>query len=227
MENKLIERIQKLLALTESSNENESKLAMLKVQELLVKNKLSLKDVESYKKVNISIKEHISDISFRQGKWKAQLGQLIAENFGCYQYFRGVRSKYIVFFGKEEDVIVCNIVLEYAIDCIQSAVKKLRYQYSRRGLSTKGLENDYALGFIVGLKQSFDKQKEQNKGWGLVLVKDVQVVEAYENIEFSSGINTSAKFTGHEEVLRKGKQDGEEFSISDKIARKEEETQLI
>ncbi|MDB2162037.1 DUF2786 domain-containing protein, partial [Clostridium butyricum] len=31
MENKLIERIQKLLALTESSNENESKLAMLKV----------------------------------------------------------------------------------------------------------------------------------------------------------------------------------------------------
>lgn len=222
MENKLIERIQKLLALTESSNENESKLAMLKVQELLVKNKLSLKEVESYKKVNVKVKEHISDISFRQGTWKAQLGQLIAENFGCYQYFRGVRSKYIVFFGKEEDVIVCNIVLEYAIDCIQNSVKKIKYQYKKRGFSTKGLENDYALGFIIGLKKAFDKQKEQNKDWGLVLVKDSQVVEAYENISFSKSINTNADFTGHMEVLKKGEKDGEDFSISDKIAKEEE-----
>lgn len=78
------------------------------------------------------------------------------------------------------------------------------------------------MGFIIGLKKAFDKQKEQNKDWGLVLVKDSQVVEAYENISFSKSINTNADFTGHMEVLKKGEKDGEDFSISDKIAKEEE-----
>jgi uncharacterized protein YoaH (UPF0181 family) len=34
---KIVEKIQKLLALSESSNENEAKLSMLKAQELLAK----------------------------------------------------------------------------------------------------------------------------------------------------------------------------------------------
>ena len=42
MDEKLIEKIKKLLALSESSNENEAKIAMLKAQELLAKHKLSI-----------------------------------------------------------------------------------------------------------------------------------------------------------------------------------------
>lgn len=65
----------------------------------------------------------------------------------------------------------------------------------RDGYSTKRLESDYAIGFITGLEKNL-KQKRANQEWGLVLVKDQEVVKAYEQI----------------------KNDGEKFSISDKIA---------
>ena len=46
MDTKVIEKIQKLLALSESSNENEAHAAMLRAQALLAKHKLSLKEVK-------------------------------------------------------------------------------------------------------------------------------------------------------------------------------------
>lgn len=226
MDTKLIEKIKKLLALSESSNENEAKIAMLKAQELLAKYKLSMKEIKEYKINNTSIKNKISNVSFRQGKWKAELGDIIAENFGCYWYLMKGSSKTIVFFGKEEDTLVCNIVLEYAVDCILSTVKKLRYQYYKDGYSTKGLENDYALGFISGLEKMFKEQKKKNQEWGLVLVKAKEVVEAYNNINFNGGVNINTTFQGYNDAYYQGKEDGENFSISDKITEEETEEQL-
>lgn len=218
----IIQKIKKLLALSESSNEHEAKLAMFKAQELLAKHKISLKEIEDHK--NIDVIEGKTNITFRQGKWKGRLADVIAENFGCYHFYRTNRSHMIIFMGKDEDVTVCTIVLEYAIDCINSVVKKLRYEYQKDGYSTKGLENDYALGFIEGLSNAFEKQKEANQEWGLVLVRDKEVVEAYEKKEFSRTINTNTKFQGFNEVYFQGVEDGENFSISDRIAGEEEKT---
>lgn len=83
---KVVDKIQKLLALSESSNEHEAKASMLKAQELLARHKLSLKEVQEYKISDI--KERRSKITFTRAKWKAQLAGLIADNFGCYHYFR-------------------------------------------------------------------------------------------------------------------------------------------
>lgn len=223
MDTKIVEKIQKLLALSESSNEHEAQLSMLKAQQLLVKHKLSLREVKEFKIFNSAIKEKISKISFTKAKWKAQLSSLIADNFGCYYFFKTRHTNTIAFFGREEDVAVCNIVLEYAVDCIESMVKKLRYQYSKKGYSTKGLENDYAMGFIAGLEKKFEEQKKVNQVWGLVLVKDSEVVKAYEQKEFKGSVNTSISFKGNTEVFKKGLKDGEKFSISDKIAEGEYE----
>lgn len=134
MDIKLIEKIKKLLALSESSNKHEAESALLKAQELLAKHKLSIKEVKEFKINNSAIKEKISNITFTKAKWKAQLARLIADNFGCYFYFKVRYSKAITFFGREEDITVCNIVLEYAIDCINSAkvsVCKGRLQHQR------------------------------------------------------------------------------------------------
>jgi hypothetical protein len=125
LNDKLIIKIQKLLALSESSNRNEAELAILKAQELLAKHKLSLKEVNEFKTCNSAIKENITKVTFTKAKWKAKLAKLIADNFGCYYYFKTRRTHTITFLGREEDVTVCNIVLEYAVDCINSAVKRL------------------------------------------------------------------------------------------------------
>jgi len=227
MDTKVVEKIQKLLALSESSNEHEAQASLLKAQELLVKHKLSLREVKDFKVYNSAIKEKISAVSFTKAKWKANLAKLIADNFGCYHYFKSRRSHTITFFGREEDITVCNIVLEYAVDCISSSVRRLRYQYLKEGYTTRGLENDYALGFIGGLSKKFEEQKRANQEWGLVLVKDKEVVEAHSNIKFKRTINTNTRYNGYTEVFANGYKDGEKFSISDKIAEGENEEQFV
>lgn len=226
MENNIIIKIKKLLALSESSNEYEAKVAMLKAQELLAKHKLSLKEIEEHEDINVM--EGKTNITFRQGKWKGKLADLIAENFGCYHYYRTNRTHTIIFMGKdEEDVTVCKMMLEYAVDSINSVVNRLRYQYRKEGYSTKGLENDYALGFIEGLEYAFEEQKQENQEWGLVLARDKEVVEAYEKKEFIGSINTNTNFQGFNEAYFKGVEDGEKFSISDKIVGDEKGTLQI
>ncbi|AOT68369.1 DUF2786 domain-containing protein [Geosporobacter ferrireducens] len=217
MDIKIVEKIQKLLALSESSNEHEAQVSMLKAQQMLIKHKLSLKEVREFKTFNSAIQEKKSTVSFTKAKWKSKLAELIAENFGCYHFFKTRYTHTITFFGREEDVAVCNIVLEYAVDCIDSVVKKLRYQYAKDGYSTRGLENDYAIGFISGLRKKFDEQKKANQEWGLVLVKDSEVVEAYSKKKFMRIIDTNTTFQGHSKVFEKGFEEGGKFSISDKI----------
>ena len=217
MDTKLIERIQKLLSLSESSNEHESKVAMLKAQEILVKHKLSIQEVKNIKISNSKILENKSNISFTKAKWKGKLANLIADNFGCYNYYRTRRVHTIAFFGKEEDVMVCNIVLEYSIDCIESNIKRIQRESKKEGYSVKGIGNDYALGFIDGLKENFEEQKRHNQEWGLILVKDKEVVDAYTNIAFTGSVNSNAKFQGNTDIYHQGVKDGEKFSITDKI----------
>lgn len=225
--NDIILKIKKLLALSESSNEYEAKLAMLKAQELLAKHKLSLKEVEEHENIDIKVMAKETNITFRKAKWKANLADVIAENFNCYKYFHTNRTHTIVFLGKDEDVIVCKIVFEYAVDSINSVVNRLRYQYRKEGYSTKGLESDFALGFIEGLSSAFENQKQKNQGWGLVLRKEREVIDAYNNIDFKRIINTNAKFQGFNQAYFKGIEAGENFSISDKIVGEEEKTLQI
>lgn len=215
---KIVEKIQKLLALSKSSNENEAQLSLLKAQELLVKHKLSLKEVKEFKINNSSIKEKISAITFTKAKWKALLASVIAENFGCYFYLMTYQTNTIVFFGREEDTTICNIVLEYAIDCIRSKVNKLRYMHTQRGYSTKGIENDFALGFIAGLQKRFEEQKHKNKEWGLVLVKDKEVTEAYKSKSFTKTLDGKVGLKRAKNLYELGYKEGKSFSITDKIA---------
>lgn len=218
MEEKIIKKIKKLLALSESSNKNEAQNAMLKVQELLMKHKLSLAEVEKYNVEDIKVDEKITDFTFTKAKWKGRLASIIADNLSCYCYYRTCRTHIITFMGKEEDVLVCEITLKYAIDFINDEVRKLKNEYRRDGHSIAGLETDYALGFIAGLEERFEEQKEKHQEWGLVLAKDAKVVEAFENINFRRAISTNSKYSGHLEAYSKGVEDGKKFSISDKIA---------
>lgn len=223
MGNKIIEKIQKLLKLSESSNENEAQLAMLKAQEMLIKYKLSMQEVKGYKVSNSKIKDKRSNITFTKARWKGSLADVIADNFGCYIYYKRWRTNTIVFFGKEEDITICNLMLEYAIDCIESTVKRIKYQYIKKCLSTKGLINDYAIGFIEGLEIKFEEQKNANPEWGLVLIKDKEVIEAYEQQDFDGSFDINSKFQGNSDAYYMGVKDGKDFSISDRIAREGEE----
>lgn len=226
----IILKIQKLLALSKSSNENESQNAMMMAQRLLVKYKLSLKDIEQYKNETIKVNENRTGIKFRGSNWKSNLSQIIADNFGCYLFYRTGRTHEICFYGKEEDVIICSIMLEYAIKCINSNGDKLirKLKQDRRRKYFDGIKNDYALGFVRGLNERFQEQIQSNKEWALVLVKEQIVIDKYN--EFSNDFGTvqaDINFKKHLFAFKLGKLDGKNFDISNKIENDAEEDRLL
>ncbi|MCI1478100.1 MAG: DUF2786 domain-containing protein [Clostridium beijerinckii] len=226
----IIFKIQRLLALSKSSNENEAQNAMMMAQRLLVKYKLSIKDVEQYKKDFIKVDENRTGIKFRGSNWKANLSKIIADNFGCYLFYRTGKTHEICFYGKEEDVIICNIVLEYAIKSINSNGDKLikKLKHDRRRKHFNGIKNDYALGFVKGLDERFKEQLKSNEEWALVLVKDQVVIDSYKSFSSNFGtIQTQVNFNKHLFAFKLGKEDGKNFDISNKIENEVEETELL
>lgn len=232
MDENIILKIKKLLALSKSSNQNEAQNAMLKAQKLLIKYKLSLQEIESYSIEKIKIEDFKTNQKFRGKSWKGNLAQVIADNFGCFLYYNTGSYKVhrVCFYGKEEDVVIANIMFEYAVKWINLEGNKLvkRMKQDKRRKHFDGIKNDYALGFIAGLKERFKSQIKENESWGLVLQKDQVVIDSYN--EFSSGfgrISVNEKFNRHYQAYRQGEYDGKKFDISDKIENEGEEELYI
>lgn len=221
MNKEVIEKVKKLLALSKSSNEHEASTAMLQVQKLLVKYKLSMREIEEFEgKQTVNVVEDLSDISTSTGRWKGSLAMVICDNFGCYCYAQTKdRKSYVTFIGKEEDVTVCKIVIKYAIDCIKSKVKIFKKQYKEEGRSTTGLEMTYALSFIRGLEQAFKNQRKENEDeWGLVLVKDPEVEKVWNNLGLVSSRKCKVKVVKDSQLRNQAYEDGKNFSVSNRIA---------
>ena len=102
-------KIRNLLALAESSNENEAKAALLKARELIAKHKLTEAELAEEEK---------------------QAVQDVRTDITCSKRYRshakGHQTQTIGFIGLEDDVEVCTAIFKYAVDCIRSGVKSIR-----------------------------------------------------------------------------------------------------
>jgi Protein of unknown function (DUF2786) len=80
-------------------------------------------------------------------------------------------------------------------------------------ISPSGIKNDYMTGFISGLDAQFKEQVEKHKEeWGLVLVKDKEVVQYYENLGLRKGAASSAKRAGDSQARSAGYKQGKSWS---------------
>lgn len=210
----IIEKIKKLLVLSASSNENEAQAAMIKAQEMLAKYKLTMKDIDDTHTTSKNVENKATAVTFTKATWKGLLASVIADNFCCYSYFHTKGSHQIVFMGLVEDVETASAVFEYAIEYIIAKTRQLKKKYYRLGESTKGLENDYAQGFIKGLSQKYETQKQQNQEWALLLVKPQIVVHEYKNMKFrKKSVNIGVKFSGFGSAYEQGQLDGKNFEM--------------
>lgn len=226
----IILKIQKLLATSKSPNENEAHSAMMLAQKLLIKYKLCQREVENFEIEDYKIIDSSSGVKFRGSSWKVNLARVIANNFGCYFFLRTKISNQVCFFGKEEDVTICNIILDYAVKCINAdgdkLVKKLKEDKRRKYFDS--IKDDYALGFIKGLDERFKEQIKNNEEWGLILSKDKNVTDKYnEFIADSETVKVHKTFNRHEGAYKAGKKDGKNFDITNKIECKEQDKLLI
>ena len=179
-----IEKIRKLLALAESSNENEAQAAMLMAQKLMAKHHLELSEIQDAP-VDHDVLEQEGDKKAHGSAWKRRLASLIAHNFQCETYLYGYKTYKTIFVGKKDNLEICKFVYSSAVRFIDINFTKYWNEDGKwnwcgceRPLSAAISEKtSYANGFIARLREKFKEQKVQadKEGWGLVLVKDADV----------------------------------------------------
>ena len=207
------EKIEKLLALAGSPNENEAKAALLKAKELMAKNKLTEADFEDLKKQELKTFK-CEDITWTTDSgriWMAKLCKLICDEYLCvaaWNTMRGTRTHALVITGMEEDLEVCKSAVGYAVGFVEGQIEHLQRKYRRQ--DPKAIANSYAEGFILGLEMAFEEQKEEHPEWGLVVVKPEEV-KGYEESLGSKSVKTK-KSDFNPLAYMKGQTDGQNFN---------------
>lgn len=166
------EKIKKLLALSESSNEHEAKSALLKAKKLMAEHKIAEIDLEDIGKRKVVHIKTEFDCSKRREAWMISLSAIIGQNFCCQSYRRKEYNKQaatICFVGLEGDVDACVEIFRYAVECIRSGIDDLRKkskdctrEYRKR------LCDGYGFGYTqmnFGLMYSFLYVSEYIEEW--------------------------------------------------------------
>lgn len=168
----VLNKVNKLLALSESSNEFEASSALLKAQELLAKHNMTLADMEFENAGKDILMYGSVSTDYTSEPWRLKLASVIANHFKCYAIGRR-KLNAILFIGLETDVSICQSIYAYAVKFIED------YCISNRG-TKESYAKEYANGFIDGLDKKLSDQVKENK-WELALTKSDATKEAYED----------------------------------------------
>lgn len=198
----ILSRIQKLLALTTSSNENEAAVAASKAQELLLKYNLSMTQVEGYNaEKTLPIIEQIVG-SGNLPDWQSRLAGVVARNNLCSVFTSGSR---LVWVGRETNIQVGR----YLTDTLMSDLERLATEYwngilfARKFGFAKGEEltihgRVWKQGFYFGAIEVISKRLRESKAslaqdgnMSALIVKEdtsvAQYLRDHYNLRYSSG----------------------------------------
>jgi len=179
---KVIQRIVKLLAVTEEhgATQNEAISAALQAQRLIVENDVS--DEELYGGSQRELKSVYSE--FVRGKrWRGWLAQAIADNFRCKSYMawrgKGHDREYArVFYGYDLDAQAALLTYEKLAVVGERLASQFARDERRLFGTAKGVKNHFLAGFVDGVRSELAKQSI-----ALLVVTPREVEEGFKDIE--------------------------------------------
>lgn len=205
------EKIQKLLSLAGSSNENEARAAMLKAKELMAKHKMAESDFQKEEELKHLLVEDVTWTTDSGKIWLVDLCEVITNNYMCTASWRttkGTRTHTLMITGFEDDARVCMDVIAYAFGFMENAFRKLSKGKDKKDF--KIMQSSYAKGFILGLELAFDMQKQEHPEWGLVVVKPKEVEEYEKSLGERSVHTKKVEFDPFAYMV--GQRDGQNFN---------------
>lgn len=212
MNEKAKQKVQKLLALANDANDEESMTALAKAQELMLAYQVTEDELFDYKQQQTN-QRVIDEILYsgKPQKWLYRLAAIIAQNFRVKFYY--VRSSNIElrFIGIETDVQIARITFEYARGSIAYYARSYMQQptIKRKRKRKWQLKQDYIEGYLEDLFSIFHHQVLTN-GYELALQLPEVVVAATEELGLVKGKDTSHKVQDSE-AYYSGYQEGVNF----------------
>lgn len=217
MENneRIVNKINKLLVMAMRGTENEQKIALVKAQKMMLDYHIFEGDLNDHNKKVISIK--INEMNCYSA-WTMELSEVISSNFRCmcaYYTVKNVKGKIIqcTVYGLSEDAEICNSVLMSAYSIIEKGSKSIVNFYYRTNKSTKGVKEAYCRGFIKGLKEGYYQQVLGNEKYALVVVVPEEVTQYLEHFESKKFLTRKVKDNKNEMAKNIGYQDGLDFVL--------------
>lgn len=129
METKLLNRLRKILALTESPIEGEAQAAAMKLQELLTEHNLSIADLEKRGAAVPPVGESAHDLGKAGFTWKLDLAETIADHYFCHAVVSRYR-KTVSFVGRPDNVESLQMLYAWVIDQVKriSADERVKHR---------------------------------------------------------------------------------------------------
>lgn len=209
----MIEKIRKLLVMSDRATKHEREVAWFKAQQLMAKHHIEMDQVVG-KKVE---KIEGTAVAFSvKNPHILELALVIAMNFRCRLYFRtGGRMIRPVFFGFESDVAVAVEIFKDAYTFAKAEAERIAHYYYNKTGSCAGVRDEWLHGFSKGLKLGFEAQVRSSEETALMIVIPQEVKDAYSKIKFNSnkGVQVaSSRRNGDYKVRQSGEQQGFEFA---------------
>lgn len=184
---KIVEKIKKLLALATSDNPGEAENALLMARKLMARHKLTEKDLGGSVKAEVrQVVYEAHTFSGRKNCWLTDVAQVIAENHGCGFCLYGTEGSTVYrvkFIGLGDDADVALQLLDYAVEHIKHSAKEYRksipdyWGTHNKNDWTRAYETNYAKGFSEGLAAKYSEQNksEDSEVMALVALQPVEV----------------------------------------------------
>lgn len=188
----VISKINKLLRLGTSSNENEASAAMAKARKLMLEYHLEENDLEEKDSCKV-----VTNTFDAKGRWENILFSEIARNMRCECYMTirrkltktnsGVKFKphyTISVVGFEVDAKAVEIMGKSYIETCERVMRdeRKRIRESDYYCDTKGLKEMVSKGFIYGLRQAFEEQNREDSKYALLVITPKEVKEEMNKI---------------------------------------------
>lgn len=208
-EQAIIEKIRKLLALADESRNNseeEALRAAMKAQSLMAEYGIDIKEVRDAESVCREMARQDIFPKKNSGyniKWRYTLARIISSNFRV-KYFLVGRDG-IAFYGYKTDVEIATSVFNFLFNIGNKLSVKYYYQCQRNGWSTKGVINEWLVGFCQGLKDELEKQCV---ALALVIASDVQESYAEMSKDWKKSTRNLGSRSYNKEAFNAGRTEG-------------------
>lgn len=131
IQGRIIERLQKVLALTSSPVEGEAQAAAAMLQKLLTEHNLDIADLERRGQQKPRVEEGGHDLGKAAFNWKLNLAEGIAEHYYCAPLVDR-KKKTVAFVGRPDNVEALQMLYAWLID----QVKRIATEERRRHIET-------------------------------------------------------------------------------------------
>jgi hypothetical protein len=215
----IIEKIRKLLALSNSANEHEAALAAGHAQRLLSEHNLAMADIKAVNTPNTADKVDTS-VSKTLPKWMRHLSAGVSSAFDCQAIHHPATGK-MTFIGVGADAQVAAYTFTY----LDRTVRKLCSGYMKQQVcstisnrSRELMRQSYYLGAVSTISARLGEQKASTPvtTGALVPLKEALIRQAMNEIGRIRTVRSRRSYI-HSDAYFKGQDDGRQVGINQGI----------